>query len=244
MRLPRFAPPCPPFGGFWRRAHESAPVARGVRIPLASSPVRLCSARFSRFVRALLARRRAAARPRRHGAVGAQGLAPDGRHDAELPRHRHHPRLRRTARRAPARPHRRGGHRGRRRGHPAPGPAGPPLDQPREIPGNGVDDDGNGFVDDVHGWNFLGGPDGRSVNYETYETHPRVRPPARPLRHPHPRAGAAGRARRLRPLPDAPARGRPEARGGPPASSRSSNRSSPPPSRPSPPSASRPDATR
>jgi subtilisin family serine protease len=24
----------------------------------------------------------------------------------------------------------------------------------REIPGNGVDDDGNGFVDDVHGWNF------------------------------------------------------------------------------------------
>ena len=25
---------------------------------------------------------------------------------------------------------------------------------PREIPGNGIDDDGNGFVDDVHGWNF------------------------------------------------------------------------------------------
>ncbi len=25
---------------------------------------------------------------------------------------------------------------------------------PREIPGNGVDDDGNGFVDDVHGYNF------------------------------------------------------------------------------------------
>lgn len=25
---------------------------------------------------------------------------------------------------------------------------------PGEIPGNGVDDDGNGFVDDVHGWNF------------------------------------------------------------------------------------------
>ncbi len=25
-----------------------------------------------------------------------------------------------------------------------------------EIPGNGIDDDGNGFVDDVHGWNFLG----------------------------------------------------------------------------------------
>ncbi len=26
---------------------------------------------------------------------------------------------------------------------------------PREIAGNGVDDDGNGFVDDVHGWDFL-----------------------------------------------------------------------------------------
>ena len=25
---------------------------------------------------------------------------------------------------------------------------------PREIPGNGIDDDGNGFVDDVNGWNF------------------------------------------------------------------------------------------
>lgn len=25
-----------------------------------------------------------------------------------------------------------------------------------EIPGNGIDDDNNGFVDDVHGWNFLG----------------------------------------------------------------------------------------
>ena len=27
----------------------------------------------------------------------------------------------------------------------------------REIPGNGVDDDGNGFVDDVAGWNFGAG---------------------------------------------------------------------------------------
>ncbi len=26
----------------------------------------------------------------------------------------------------------------------------------KEIPGNGIDDDKNGFVDDVHGWNFLG----------------------------------------------------------------------------------------
>ncbi|MFG4000880.1 S8 family peptidase [Flavobacterium aquidurense] len=27
---------------------------------------------------------------------------------------------------------------------------------PKEIAGNGIDDDKNGFVDDVHGWNFLG----------------------------------------------------------------------------------------
>lgn len=26
---------------------------------------------------------------------------------------------------------------------------------PREIPGNGLDDDGNGYADDVHGWNFV-----------------------------------------------------------------------------------------
>ena len=27
---------------------------------------------------------------------------------------------------------------------------------PLEIPDNGIDDDGNGFIDDVHGWNFAG----------------------------------------------------------------------------------------
>lgn len=35
---------------------------------------------------------------------------------------------------------------------------------PKEIPGNGIDDDGNGYVDDVYGWNFLGGKDGRDVS--------------------------------------------------------------------------------
>lgn len=30
---------------------------------------------------------------------------------------------------------------------------------PKEIAGNGIDDDGNGYVDDIHGWNFLGGKD-------------------------------------------------------------------------------------
>ncbi|NCT94039.1 MAG: S8 family serine peptidase [Chitinophagaceae bacterium] len=34
---------------------------------------------------------------------------------------------------------------------------------PREIPGNGIDDDNNGYIDDVYGWNFLGGKDGRNV---------------------------------------------------------------------------------
>jgi len=29
-----------------------------------------------------------------------------------------------------------------------------------EIPGNGIDDDGNGYVDDIYGWNFLGGKNG------------------------------------------------------------------------------------
>ena len=38
-----------------------------------------------------------------------------------------------------------------------------------EVAGNGVDDDRNGYVDDVHGWNFIGGPDGRNVEQDTYE---------------------------------------------------------------------------
>ncbi|MFT4023915.1 MAG: S8 family peptidase [Flavihumibacter sp.] len=40
---------------------------------------------------------------------------------------------------------------------------------PREIPGNGIDDDNNGYVDDVHGWNFLGGKDGRNVKKDSDE---------------------------------------------------------------------------
>ncbi len=34
----------------------------------------------------------------------------------------------------------------------------------KEIPNNGIDDDHNGYIDDVHGWNFLGGKDGRNVD--------------------------------------------------------------------------------
>jgi len=38
-----------------------------------------------------------------------------------------------------------------------------------EIAANGVDDDENGYVDDIHGWNFIGGKDGKNVNRDTYE---------------------------------------------------------------------------
>ena len=38
-----------------------------------------------------------------------------------------------------------------------------------EVPGNEQDDDGNGYVDDVHGWNFIGGPNGKNVKADTYE---------------------------------------------------------------------------
>lgn len=32
-----------------------------------------------------------------------------------------------------------------------------------EIPGDGIDNDGDGYVDDVHGWNFLGTKDGKMI---------------------------------------------------------------------------------
>ncbi|HRE77909.1 MAG TPA: S8 family peptidase [Flavobacterium sp.] len=34
----------------------------------------------------------------------------------------------------------------------------------KEIPGNGIDDDNNGYIDDIHGWNFLG-----DIVHETLE---------------------------------------------------------------------------
>jgi subtilisin family serine protease len=40
---------------------------------------------------------------------------------------------------------------------------------PKEIPGNGIDDDKNGYIDDVYGWNFIGGKDGRNVKQDSYE---------------------------------------------------------------------------
>ncbi|MFS1934435.1 S8 family peptidase [Vibrio splendidus] len=38
-----------------------------------------------------------------------------------------------------------------------------------EIPDNGIDDDGNGYIDDVHGWNFLGNSLGINVDQDTLE---------------------------------------------------------------------------
>jgi subtilisin family serine protease len=38
----------------------------------------------------------------------------------------------------------------------------------KEKAGNGKDDDKNGYIDDIHGWNFIGSSKG-SVNYETLE---------------------------------------------------------------------------
>ena len=35
---------------------------------------------------------------------------------------------------------------------------------PKEIPGNALDDDQNGYIDDVHGWNFLGNAAGQNIN--------------------------------------------------------------------------------
>jgi subtilisin family serine protease len=39
---------------------------------------------------------------------------------------------------------------------------------PKEIPGNGKDDDHNGYVDDTWGWDFIGGPKG-DIDHETLE---------------------------------------------------------------------------
>jgi len=38
-----------------------------------------------------------------------------------------------------------------------------------EVAGNSVDDDKNGYIDDVYGWNFIGGKDGKQVHYDTWE---------------------------------------------------------------------------
>ncbi|MDH5398359.1 MAG: S8 family serine peptidase [Cyclobacteriaceae bacterium] len=39
----------------------------------------------------------------------------------------------------------------------------------KEIDGNGIDDDANGFIDDIHGWNYLGNSKGENLHYENME---------------------------------------------------------------------------
>jgi len=43
-----------------------------------------------------------------------------------------------------------------------------------EIPGNGIDDDNNGYIDDVHGWNFLG--DAVDENLEFVRIYKKLKP--------------------------------------------------------------------
>lgn len=38
-----------------------------------------------------------------------------------------------------------------------------------EIAGNGIDDDHNGYIDDIHGWNFLGNPSGWNLLHANLE---------------------------------------------------------------------------
>lgn len=39
----------------------------------------------------------------------------------------------------------------------------------KEIPGNGIDDDHNGYADDLHGWNFEGKPNGENMGQNSLE---------------------------------------------------------------------------
>lgn len=40
---------------------------------------------------------------------------------------------------------------------------------PKEISGNNEDDDENGYIDDIHGWNFMGNAEGENVQYDNLE---------------------------------------------------------------------------
>lgn len=45
---------------------------------------------------------------------------------------------------------------------------------PKEIPGNGIDDDKNGYIDDIHGWNFLGNIIKENLEYERIVKNPKL----------------------------------------------------------------------
>ncbi len=40
---------------------------------------------------------------------------------------------------------------------------------PKEIPNNNIDDDQNGYVDDLHGWNFIGNAKKQNIIYSNFE---------------------------------------------------------------------------
>jgi subtilisin family serine protease len=40
---------------------------------------------------------------------------------------------------------------------------------PGEIPGDGLDNDKNGYIDDIHGWNFIGNAKGENVHHDNLE---------------------------------------------------------------------------
>ena len=48
-----------------------------------------------------------------------------------------------------------------------------------EVPANGIDDDCNGYIDDIHGWNFLGNAGGKDIcnaGAEQFREYKRLRP--------------------------------------------------------------------
>ncbi|RAJ34312.1 S8 family serine peptidase [Pedobacter cryoconitis] len=44
----------------------------------------------------------------------------------------------------------------------------------KEIPGNGIDDDKNGFIDDIHGWNFYSAAVGEDTQAEILSVHNKI----------------------------------------------------------------------
>lgn len=50
-----------------------------------------------------------------------------------------------------------------------------------EIPNNGIDDDRNGYIDDIHGWNYLGNTKGFNTVYDNLEYTRIVRDTAHPF---------------------------------------------------------------
>ncbi len=68
-----------------------------------------------------------------------------------------------------------------------------------EIPANGIDDDRNGYTDDVHGWNFLGNVGGKDIcnaGVEQFREYKRLRPRYK-FRHLPPETSATGGIRLL-----------------------------------------------